>query len=278
MVKICKKCNKEYSESHKFCNDCGYKLINKEEHINKHEAGHHSKNTKKVWILSIIVIILIISSIVIFAIPMPYTATEEYTEKEPYQDTEYYTDTQQYTDQQCTQNYITQNTKWGQTQRSCTDTQCTSFSQQCIQYNWLGNCVQYQSVCQSSKCTYYKDSCNLITKNLDSNGGTFSFDAYYKTNDGVVHFVQTESQYLQPGDEFSFVWYYSVDANNAGTCDTKNFVVPQKTNCQNVIKTRDVQKSRPVTKFRDVQKTRSVTRYATLFQQKTGQVKWYYKV
>ncbi|MAE42710.1 hypothetical protein CMO93_02985 [Candidatus Woesearchaeota archaeon] len=48
--------------------------------------------------------------------------------------------------------------------------------------------------------------------------------------------------------------------------------------CNEVTKYRIVTKYRTVTKYRDVIKTRSVTKYATLFQQWTGKVKWYYEV
>lgn len=299
MTKICKKCHKEYSDSHKFCNDCGKKLVKKEEHT---LSGHHSKGTKKIIILTILGALLLISAIVIFVIPFPYTATEEYTEKEPYvdkeyytekephQDTEYYQDTVQYTDKECTEQALTQNVKGGQTQFNCVDTNCVSFGQTCVKKNWLGNCLEYQSYCQSSTCSKYKASCNLIVKNLDSAGGVFSFDAYYKTGDGIEHFVESKSKYLQPSDEESFIWYYTFNAGNIGNCNQKNFVTPKKTECENVIKSTTVQKSRPITrykdveksrdttKYKDVQKTRSVTKYATLFQQWTGQVQLYYKV
>lgn len=299
MLKHCKKCNKEYSDSHKFCNECGGKLVTKEEQITNR---HHHKGHKKIVLFSVIGIILIIGTIVVFVIPFPYTATEEYTEKEPYvgkeyytekephQDTEYYQDTEQYTDKECSEQALTQNVKWGQTQFNCVDTDCTSYGQTCTKKNWLGNCIEYQSYCQSTSCSKYKASCNLIVKNLDSAGGTFNFDAYYKTSDGIEHFVEKKSKYLQPGDEESFLWYYTFNTDNVGNCDQKNFATPKKTECENVIRSRTVQKSRPitqykdveksrdVTRYKDVQKTRKVTKYSTLYQQWTGKVEWYYKV
>lgn len=299
MVKICKTCSKEYSDSHKFCNDCGKRLVEKEENTKK---IHHSKGINKIVVFGVLGVILLLTAIVIFAIPFSYTATEQYTEKEPYndkayytekepyQDVEYYQDTEQYSDKECNNVDITKNVKYGPSQSSCIDTDCTSYSQECTQKNWLGNCIQYQSVCQSTKCTRYRVYCSLIIKNLDNAGGSFSFDGYFVTKDNQEHFVKSFSEYLQPGDENTFSWTYDVDPNNINSCWYKNLITPKKTECENVLKSRTVQKSRPVTiykdseksrditKYRDVQKTRSVTKYATLFQQWSGKVQWYYKV
>ena len=46
-------------------------------------------------------IFLLIVGIVIFVLPIPYTATEVYTEQEPYVDQEYYTEQQPITVEEC---------------------------------------------------------------------------------------------------------------------------------------------------------------------------------
>ena len=184
---------------------------------------------------------------------------------------------------------ITKNIKWGQTQSSCVDTDCTSYNQVCVKTNWLGNCLEYQDVCQSVTCTRYTLTCNVIIKNLDNAGGTFSFDGYYVTKDGKDHFVKQLSQYLQPGDEESCTWIYTLDKSDFGNCKYANFITPKKKECENIIKSRTITKTRPVTRYRDVQqsrtvtkykdevKTRKVTRTTTLYKIWAGQTEWYYK-
>lgn len=300
MTKYCKKYDKTYSDSHKFCNDCGGKLVEKVEIQKTHEGQHHI-NKKHIFIATAL-IILLASAVVIFAIPIPYTATEiysetepytateTYTEKEPYTTTETYQDTEQYTDKQCANVDLVKNYKWGQTSRNCKDYTCDSYQSVCVETNWLGNCVRFQDVCQSSSCSNYEDTCNLVVKNLDTVNGIFSFDGYYKTKDGAMHLVQKLSKSLQPQEEYSFTWTYAVSASNIGTCQIQSFVTPKKTQCDNVIKSRTVDKTRPVTAYRDVTKTRSVTKYqdaeksrsvtkyATLFQRWTGKVEYEYRV
>jgi len=272
--KKCKKCGKSVDGIAKFCHYCGEEIEKIEKFVKKEVKQFGSKN---ILIFSIIGIIVVLG-IVVFAVPLPYTATEAYTVKEPYQSTEYYSDTEQYTDKECEDISLTKNIKWGTTQTSCLDTECNSYRSVCVETNWLGNCIEYQDVCQSTSCTRYKIYCNVVVKNLDNQGGTFSFDGYNVTKDEDEHYVKALSQYLQPGDETAFGWEYNVDVEDWGNCRYSNFITPKKTECENVVRSRTVQKSRPTTKYSDVEKTRTVTRYATLFQRWTGRVQWYYKV
>ena len=65
--RICSKCDKIIKDDHKFCPSCGGKVVNKEEHRVK------GVKKRKLWLYFVIpiVLILIIGSIVIFAIPFP---------------------------------------------------------------------------------------------------------------------------------------------------------------------------------------------------------------
>jgi hypothetical protein len=247
------------------------------------------KMEKWLWITIPIVvfIVLVVGITFIFAIKFPYTTTEEYvtrepfTEQEAYETTEKYSDTEYYNEQECEDLDITKNIKWGDTQYSCMDTDCTSYKQVCIKKNWLGNCLEYQNVCQSTICSRYQISCNIVVKNLDNKGGTFMFDGYYITEDDKEHYVKELFKYLQPGDEYSFVWKYNVDSDDRKNCGYRNFKTPTKTECENIIKSQTVTKTRPVTKYRDVGKIRittrkrSVTKYATLFNRMIGNVDYY---
>ncbi|MBS3166397.1 hypothetical protein J4444_04705 [Candidatus Woesearchaeota archaeon] len=84
--RICSKCDKIIKDDHKFCPSCGGKVVNKEEHRVK------GVKKRKLWLYFVIpiVLILIIGSIVIFAIPFQYKATEAYDVQEPYTDYETY--------------------------------------------------------------------------------------------------------------------------------------------------------------------------------------------
>jgi predicted nucleic acid-binding Zn ribbon protein len=295
MTKHCKKCGKDYSGEQKFCHDCGKKLRLKDK---------EKKSNKKIkWIIGIIISLLLLASIFIFAIPVPYYATEIYAEKEPYatteqytdkeayQTTEYYQDTEQYTYTECESVEMTKNVKRGTTESSCIDTECDSYNSVCIEWNWLHtSCLEYSPVCQSTSCSEYRMYCSLIIKNLDDIGGVFKFDGHYYTKDKQYHFVKSFSNYLQPDDEKTFSWTYDVDAENRYACTYKNLITPKKTECENVIKSRTVDKSRPVTEYRDVKKSREVTRYKdvdkkrtvtkydTLFNIWTDKVKWSYRI
>ena len=91
MVK-CKKCGVENKENAKFCEDCGSRL------------KHIKLPPNKLWIISVSLILLLI--VIVFAIPLPYTAIEAYSEKVPYEAQESYTEKEPYIDQNCIQQEI----------------------------------------------------------------------------------------------------------------------------------------------------------------------------
>lgn len=84
--RICSKCDKIIKDKHKFCPSCGGRIVNAED--------HRVKNVKrrKLWIYFLIpiVILLIIFSVVIFAVPVSYKAIEAYDIQEPYNGYETY--------------------------------------------------------------------------------------------------------------------------------------------------------------------------------------------
>ncbi|MFW9880122.1 MAG: zinc-ribbon domain-containing protein [Candidatus Thorarchaeota archaeon] len=168
-MSFCQKCGAKIGKDAEFCNKCGAKSSKTENIGKKHREP---KSHKGLWIfLTVIVGLLIISAVVIFVIPLPYTATEAYTEQQPYEAQE---------------SYDVQKTSTTTINReNCDD----DVNCKCIKKNWLFQCVS---------C-----SCNMQVTSTDQ---------------------------------------------------------------------------RTVTKYKDVQRTRAVTKYATLYQQWSGQVKWWYSV
>jgi len=91
----CSKCGAKLEPDSVYCTECGNKLTTKivkqkkaKEKAIKDEVGFNEKTINS-WIY-ISGAILVLAIIFVFAIPMPYTATEVYSESEPYTDTETY--------------------------------------------------------------------------------------------------------------------------------------------------------------------------------------------
>lgn len=130
--RICSKCGKAIKDDHKHCPSCGGKVVDQEEH------RVHGVKKRKIWLYFVIpiAIILIIASVVIFAIPFQYKATEAYDTQEPYTDVEYYTETSPYQD---IEYYRTTESGSG-----CdSDSACS-----CLHKSWLG-----LGSCDSCSCT-----------------------------------------------------------------------------------------------------------------------------
>ena len=118
--RICSKCVKVIKDDHKFCPSCGGKVVDKEDH------RVHEVKKRKLWLYFVIpiVLILVIASIVIFAVPFPYKAVELYNVQEPYTDTEPY--------------------RSNENSKGCDDDPACS----CTHKSWLG-----LGACDSCSCT-----------------------------------------------------------------------------------------------------------------------------
>ncbi len=275
MVKLCKKCNLEYSDSHKFCNNCGKKLIDKDKPSRR--QLHISKAF--IWIITILLVLLVISSIVIFAVQFPYTATEEYIEKEPYEATESFTQKEPYTDTECkTMNFLYK-IDYGTATNPCLQQECASYNSNCAETNFWGNCVRYAQVCSSYKCVKYSMNCNIKIKNQEREGTIFNLDLMkYNSDTKSSASITKENVFVNALDEQQVNWNFVYLPTESVNCFYNLLSVPTRKECQEVTKFNEQTKNRAITKYKDVTKQRSVTKYATLFNQWTGKAKTYFKV
>jgi len=278
----CPDCGNKITKDDAFCPECGSKIdfekIEKKEKKKKHEKQKektkHETHTKEIKVskknmivVSVIVALLIIASVVIFAVPMPYEATqqyservpydaqESYTEKEPYSATKTYYESESYQDQECETRYPQYNRE---IDSDCSGSGCDII---CMVSNFEDEAitVSYRITADQSE-GYDKD-------NADYSYGFYSW---------TIGPGQTATK-TRNWDFVGQKWY---------NCEIR----PQTMqDCQTVTKFRDVPKTRTVTKYRDETKYRTVTKYKdeskerkitkydTLFNQWTGKAKYYLK-
>ena len=87
-MKYCHKCQKDFSQSDNFCDECGVKLEKKARKERKQEEKESKHKKIKVnlpkWIIISVIILLLGSVFFVFVVPLPYQAQESYREQEPY--------------------------------------------------------------------------------------------------------------------------------------------------------------------------------------------------
>ena len=269
----CPKCGTDLTKEDIFCPECGHKVKKEKQMPEQMEEKVHfekkitKSNEPKKWLLlgAIVLAILIIASVIIFAVPMTYTATqqyvetvpydaqESYSEKEPYSATETYYESESYHDEECSYVYPKYNKdqdfEWiesGRGEISCT---ITNFEYLAVTFLYTFNSFD------SNKDL--KDSYGPRSVTVGSGQTT--------TKSGVLDATS-------PGTYSCFV-----EAQKIETCKTvTKFRDVPKT--RTVTKYKDETKSRTVTKYKDEYDERSITKKATLFNIWTGNVKYYYAV
>lgn len=104
----CKKCGAKLTEDDLFCPECGAKTRHekkqeksKEKVKHEHDVAEFKLSKKKIMILSVIIGLLVIASVIIFAVPFPYQATQQYSENVPYDAQESYTEKEPHNNQEC---------------------------------------------------------------------------------------------------------------------------------------------------------------------------------
>jgi len=266
-MKYCSDCKKEFPEDDRFCDECGGKLTekrheHKETHKEKKETKPHKehKKTEKefslkipTWIFIVGGVLLVLALIFIFAIPMPYTATEVSWENEPYTGSEAYSVREPYND--CNDKEADYNVEWGE---------------------WLHD--------RGSDYT----GVEILVTNNEKESLTFGFKlAYYDTAyfgwcdnvdyDKANMYSEVVYKNIPPYQEKSFPFYTL--KKNSGTSYCPMYYresIPTVRVCQTNYK--DVTKYKSITKYQSARKEKPVTKYATLFQRWSGNVKWYYEV
>ncbi len=223
-------------------------------------SNHHA--------VSILIIGVVLGSLVVFAVPLPYSVEENYTAKVPFTFKENYTDKEPYSAKedyveiepyQAQIPYVEKEpyeaTETYSEQEPYTDTECHNEP--------LGH-NEEQTVCDDSG--FWNDAhISVRVNNLDTNnGGSFSIWLGFNLQTGGTT-GGTFSQYIQAGSSYTFSYTSSADTNG---CTYHMTSIPSKEICEQVIKYRDVQKTRTVTKYRDVTKYNTVTKYRNVTKQK----------
>lgn len=205
------------------------------------------KNKKKAIWAVIILIVIIVSSILLIIIQVPYTANVIYTEKEPY------------TDKDCQDINLKSVVEFGNTNNVCLNEICDSHESRCAEKNFWGNCIRYYDVCTHYACTKYKYQCNLNIENIDDVAGTWSVSAYSLNRDnGQSTFVDTVSVFIQPQRTGIATWEFVADAGENVICQYQGIRDPTKTDCENIIS------------YKNVEKTKIETRYCNAWKKLAG--------
>src|SRR3989338_5043810 len=169
-----------------------------------------SELIKKPVFLIVSAIIAIIVLIVVFAIPFPYSATEEYTEKEPYTTTEYYYEREPYATQSCNTKNLAYSNK---------NIECAG-----------------QSFFGPAKATY-----EFTNKDAEQ-GGYFTFWIGFTLPDGQK-IGQETSKYIGPQSSQEFTYSANVEMRYCGWREVRT---PTKQDCTPTTGYSNVRKSREV--------------------------------
>ncbi|MFQ6121031.1 MAG: hypothetical protein ACE5KE_14245 [Methanosarcinales archaeon] len=161
----------------------------------------------------------------------------------PYEDIEYYTETVPYTDQECETKTLVYSITDFKVTGSCVD-----YDERCKKYI-LGICVEKEEFCVERKTT-----CSLNLNNLDDERGTWviRFTLY---GDGSVMEKESVSKFLYPQTSgnvqktFTLIGEEKCNKNQY-SCSYGATNEPTKQICRDVIKYKEVQKSRTVTRYR----------------------------
>lgn len=274
-------------------------MVKNEKKVSKRSSG------KRIILYSIIGL-LVLGGIFISVVQLPYTGIVGYVVKEPYTDTEYYYEKEPYTTQECNKENMLYKIDYTTIRNDCISDECSSYNSVCAQYqdicertesvcvdtNFWGNCIEYEDrcidygqqcvrysdVCAGTKCTKYQKYCSLTITNKEREGATFSLKLLkYDYDDKSSTTIKSDSLYVNGLDSNTIYWNYAFVPTESTTCWYSLESTPQKSVCSNVIKYRDVQKSRTVTKYKDEYKERTETLYATPLEQITGNAVGYRK-
>ncbi|OPY88337.1 MAG: hypothetical protein A4E71_00548 [Smithella sp. PtaU1.Bin162] len=270
-MKHCVKCKTKDTDDSKYCKNCGDKLIHEKDLEAKKPSEHYEeaihKKSSKAWIWFLIIGILSVAVVAMATIQIPYIEKVTYTENVPVNKVEKYSDTEPYTDNVCNSVDIKYTTKWGQSESSCLQQKCAQNTQDCVETNWLGNCVRYQDRCIRYECEQYRIYCKLDVKNIDDTAGAFSLKGYVIDANNQKIYVQDVSIYVQAQDTVTAIWTYVYNSpaiiNN---CIYDSLKVSQRTKCENVIKTRTVSKERTVVGSEKVERQKEEVKYRTIME------------
>lgn len=164
-----------------------------------------------------------------------------YEEQEAYMKTEYYTNREPYTTQECSQeNMIYEITN-------------PTSHEECIQEESCG------LFCD--KCVRYKRYCSFVVTNKEREGTYFEFNLYkHDTDSNKNELVEEKKLYVQALNDNVMAWSFSYNYLEPMNCNYKLTQSPTMSVCRDVIKYKDVQKTRQITAYRPITKYKTEER------------------
>ena len=274
MAKHCPECEEKIEQGQKHCSECGHDLKEfweEEKNISKRaeKKSDESFNWKLIGgigAIAIILAFLFFTGKIGGSSGTPSITKEDYAAgstqtkrcsdvqvpyetQEEYMKTEYYTETVPYTDQECENKKLVYNVEdFAMDYQTCLKTE-----DKCIKYT-LGICTQKETYCIDKEI-----SCSLTINNLDNENGYWYFDFQFKdaatnniaeTNSRGSSIYPQSSQLYQASAEFTG----RENAEKTYTCTYSFTNIPTKQVCRDVIKYKEIQKTRQVTAYKPVTK------------------------
>ena len=191
-------------------------------------------------------------------VQVSYSDTENYDEQEPYTKKEYYSESVPYTDQQCESKNLVYNI-----QNFYLDSQtCNQKVEECSDYT-LGICTSKIQYCVDRSVV-----CSFTLNNLDNEEGTWGIDfSFYKQGSSEIEGTDKRASSLYAQDSETVRGNTRITTKEpyetSYSCRYAVANTPTKKICRDVIKYKEVQKSREVTAYKSVTKSRPVTKYRT---------------
>ena len=231
------------------------------------EKKHREKSSRKYgyWIVGGIALVILIGILLVVFTGRVNTFTGptcqqvSYEEQEEYMKTEYYTESVPYTDQECENKDIA----YSINNFAYDYNRCNQDREVCNDY-FLGICVDSTTFCIDKSV-----SCNLDLRNLDNEKGgnwVIRFN-FYKSGTNNVNKYADVSEYLYAQSTENIVGTVRItsdgeegDANKQYSCNYNVNSIPTKQVCRDVIKYKDVQRSRQVTAYKPVTKYKTETK------------------
>lgn len=187
-------------------------------------------------------------------IEIPYEAQEEYLK------TEYYTETVPYTDTECETKELSFRSSDDNPLRDVT---CIDSHEECKESHTtiFGNvkCDRYETICDK-----YREGVSFDITNLDSEKGLWRFEwrNSCRNNQLLCNIQDYKSlgvygDYIDPTETKTFSYQIEYDAKGQEYLFPYLLDIPKKQICRDVIKYREVQKSRQVTAYHPVTKYRT---------------------
>ena len=169
----------------------------------------------------------------------------------PYEDTETYTDNEPYTDKECENINLKAIYEWGQINSVCENEICDQTQSVCAEENFWGNCIKFEEKCIHKACTKYRMHCNLNIENIDDESGNWKIQGMSSNrNTDATANIKSVDVFVQARRSAIASWDFLYDAGENMGCSYNLIEVPTKQVCDNVIKNKDVTKTRKVIKYK----------------------------